>query len=123
MTSGPLREERVVLRPGASQDEPAHPADDPAPSAGELPLLDAAESDAFLRRWSDVQARFIDDPQAAVRDADGLVTELVHALSARFAQHKDGLDQQWRSGGEPGTEQLRLALQQYRSFFQRLLAT
>ena len=123
MTSGPLREEHVVLRPGASPDEPAHPAEPQEPTAGELPLLDAAESDAFLRRWSDVQARFIDDPQAAVRDADGLVTELVHALSARFAQHKDGLDQQWRSGGEPGTEQLRLALQQYRSLFQRLLAT
>jgi hypothetical protein len=44
-------------------------------------------------------------------------------LAASFARHKDGLEQQWRSGGEPSTEELRVALQQYRSFFQRLLAT
>ena len=123
MASGPLSEQHVVLRPGAAQDERAEPEQAEPTSAGELPLLDAAASDDFLRRWSDVQARFVDDPQAAVRAADALVTELVQALAAGFTQHKEGLEQSWRSGGEPGTEQLRLALQQYRSFFQRLLAT
>jgi hypothetical protein len=120
MAQGRLSTEDLVLRPGS--DEPS-PAAEPQAQSRDLPLLDATESDAFLQRWSEVQARFVDDPQGAVRDGDSLVAELMQSLAASFARHKDGLEQQWRSGGEPGTEELRLALQQYRSFFQRLLAT
>jgi hypothetical protein len=89
----------------------------------DVPLLDEATADPFARRWSEVQARFVDDPRQAVRDADGLVAELMQALAERFAQHKGGLEEQWTSGSEPDTESLRLALQQYRSFFDRLLRT
>ena len=80
-------------------------------------------ADDLLRGWSDVQARFVDDPRGAVLAADGLVAEVVRALAHRFTQHRDGLEEQWSRGSEPSTEELRLALQQYRSFFQRLLAT
>jgi hypothetical protein len=122
MAQGRLSTEDLVLRPGA--DEPSPVAEQAeAAEQREMPLLEAAESDAFLQRWSDVQARFVDDPQGAVRDGDSLVAELMQALATSFARHKQGLEQQWSSGGEPGTEELRLALQQYRSFFQRLLAT
>ena len=115
--------DEVILRPGAGQDEqPAAPAEAP-PEPQDVPMLDPTESEDFLQRWSEVQARFVDDPRAAVQEGDALVTELVQALAASFAQHKEGLEQQWRTGGEPGTEDLRRALQQYRSFFQRLLAT
>ena len=122
MARGPLSTEELVLRPGADDDD-REPQPTAAPEPRDLPLLEQAQSDAFLSRWSDVQARFVDDPQGAVRDGDSLVAELMQELAASFARHKDGLEQQWRSGGEPGTEELRLALQQYRSFFQRLLAT
>ena len=119
--------DEVVLRPGAGQDEQqAAPAESPGespPEPQDVPLLDPAQSEGFLQRWSEVQARFVDDPRAAVQEGDDLVADLVQALSASFAQHKEGLEQQWRTGGEPGTEDLRRALQQYRSFFQRLLAT
>jgi hypothetical protein len=123
MAQGRLSTEDLVLRPGASQDDEPDTSATEAPEPRDLPLLDAAESDGFLQRWSEVQARFVDDPQGAVRDGDSLVAELMQALASSFAQHKEGLEQQWSSGGEPGTEELRLALQQYRSFFQRLLAT
>ena len=118
MADGRLPTEDLVVRPGdtgqpAPQEQPAR----------DLPLLEAGAAEAFLRRWSGVQARFVDDPQGAVRDGDSLVAELLQALAARFGAHKDGLEQQWRSGGEADTEQLRLALQSYRSFFQRLLTT
>lgn len=92
-------------------------------SPDDAPLLDDATADPFARRWSEVQARFVDDPRQAVRDADGLVAELMQALAERFAQHKGGLEEQWTRGDEPDTESLRLALQQYRSFFDRLLST
>jgi hypothetical protein len=96
----------------------------PASSAdSDVSLLDPADGDRFRQRWSDVQARFVDDPQEAVHSADGLVAELMQSLAESFNQHKGHLESQWRSGGEPDTEELRQALQRYRSFFNRLLAT
>ncbi len=95
----------------------------PPPPPQDAPLLDDREADDFLARWSEVQGRFVDDPQGAVRDGDSLVAELMQALAARFSDHKGRLEEQWQRGSEPETEELRLALQQYRSFFQRLLST
>lgn len=96
---------------------------EPSSDDGDVTLLDDAEADGFLERWREVQTRFVDDPQGAVRDADGLVAELMQSLAASFSEHKHGLEEQWQSGAEPGTEELRLALRQYRSFFQRLLTS
>lgn len=87
------------------------------------PLLDDREADGFLDRWRDVQARFVDDPQGAVRDGDGLVAELMQALAQRFSEQKAELQEQWDRGDEPDTEQMRRAFQEYRSFFHRLLST
>ncbi len=97
--------------------ESSAPADQPAP------LLSDSEADVFLDRWREVQARFIDDPRAAVQDGDGLVTELMRSLTDRFGEQKSALEERWSSGGQPETEQLRRALQDYRSFFERLLST
>jgi hypothetical protein len=93
-----------------------------APLQG-APLLDDATADPFAQRWNDVQARFVDDPRQAVSEADSLVAELMQTLAERFSTHKSGLEEQWNRGDEPDTESLRLALQQYRSFFDRLLST
>jgi hypothetical protein len=90
---------------------------------GDVALLDSAEGERFRQRWSDVQARFVDDPQEAVRTADGLVAELMQSLAQAFSGHKGRLESQWQSGGNPDTEELRQALQRYRSFFDRLLST
>jgi hypothetical protein len=89
----------------------------------DVTLLDEAEADGFLDRWREVQTRFVDDPQGAVRDGDSLVAELMQSLAQRFSQHKHDLEEQWQSGADPGTEELRVALRQYRSFFQRLLTS
>ncbi|MFF1736201.1 hypothetical protein [Streptomyces sp. NPDC058247] len=43
-------------------------------------------------------------------------------LATTFADHKQGLEGQWHRGEEFATEDLRLALRQYRSFFDRLLS-
>jgi len=92
-------------------------------NGGDVELLDAGDQDRFRRRWSDVQARFVDDPQEAVRTADGLVAELMQSMAQGFSDHKARLESQWQSGDSPDTEELRQALQRYRSFFNRLLST
>ena len=90
---------------------------------GDIALLDAAEEQGFRQRWSDAQARFVDDPQQAVQTADALVAELMQSLARGFSEHKGRLESHWQSGGTPDTEDLRQALQRYRSFFDRLLST
>jgi hypothetical protein len=86
----------------------------------EEPLVPADAAVDFRARWEVIQQGFVDDPRSAVTDADTLVGELLEKLSSTFDQQHQGLERQW-SDGEPSTEDLRAALQRYRSFFQRLL--
>ncbi|MEU0398804.1 hypothetical protein ABZ318_00855 [Streptomyces sp. NPDC006197] len=90
----------------------------------ELPrLLDAEADEAFRTRWHEIQSRFVDDPRGAVHEADELVTEVIQRLAATFADRKKDLEGQWSEGEDVDTEDLRTALRQYRSFFNRLLTT
>lgn len=116
----PLSTSDLAGTPAETTDEPAAP---PAAEVRDAPLLDDAEADVFLERWRAVQADFVDDPRGSVRAGDTLVAEVMQALAQRFAEHKADLERQWSSGDEPETEDLRRALQQYRTFFDRLLST
>lgn len=88
--------------------------------AGEL--FSSQDSTDLERRWTDVQSQFVDDPRDAVAAADHLVAEVMQTLAHRFAEHRETLEKQWGDEGEVDTEELRRAMQQYRSFFHRLLA-
>ncbi|MEU8995342.1 hypothetical protein AB0952_03780 [Streptomyces caniferus] len=90
--------------------------------ATDAPLL-GPEQEEFRSRWQRIQSEFVDDPREAVGAADTLVAEVMQALATTFSQHKQGLEGQWHRGEEVATEELRVALQQYRSFFNRLLNT
>ncbi|MFI5638826.1 hypothetical protein ACIA8H_15545 [Streptomyces goshikiensis] len=94
-----------------------------APAADEEPLLGTSDAEGYRKAWSEIQGRFVDDPQEAVRSADALVAEVMQTLARTFSARKQGLEGQWGQGGQVATEELRLALQQYRSFFNRLLNT
>ncbi|MBO1413463.1 hypothetical protein [Streptomyces sp. FH025] len=87
------------------------------------PLFAPEDEQELRSRWGEIQNDFVDDPREAVRAADGLVADLMQRLASSFADHKHGLEQQWNRGEEVQTEDLRLALQQYRSFFNRLLSS
>lgn len=86
----------------------------------EEPLVPGDAAVDFRARWEVIQQGFVDDPRSSVTDADALVGDLLERLSSTFDQQHQDLERQW-SDGEPSTEDLRAALQRYRSFFQRLL--
>jgi len=91
--------------------------------SGDSALLADNDAREFERRWQDVQVGFVDEPQRCVQEADGLVAEVMQRLADGFARERKDLEAQWASGGEASTEDLRVALQRYRSFFNRLLET
>ena len=86
------------------------------------PLFSSSEVEDLRARWGGVQAGFVDEPRRAVQEADQLVGTVVEQLTAGFAGVRSGLEKQWSEGADVSTEELRLALQQYRSFFGRLLS-
>ena len=65
---------------------------------------------------------FVDDPRLAVGQADSLVTVAMKRLAEMFATERAKLESQWDRGDNISTEDLRLALRRYRSFFGRLLS-
>jgi hypothetical protein len=127
-----------IAGPGTSlkSDDRAMPADrDMDPSNGstgtvlgaqahsEAALLFPAEdAESFRSRWSEIQTGFVDDPRHAVEQGDGLVAEVMKGMAETFAQERAKLEQQWDGGENVTTETLRIALQHYRTFFDRLLA-
>ena len=86
-----------------------------------MPLFSELEMGDFRSQWSKIQTRFVDEPRRTVEDADKLVTAVMQRLAEGFANERSGLEKQWDSGDNVSTEDLRLALQRYRSFFDRLL--
>jgi hypothetical protein len=80
------------------------------------------ELNDFRARWDKVQIGFVDEPRAAVEQADGLVATIVKRIAEQFAAERAELEHQWDRGDNVSTEDLRQALRRYRSFFDRLLA-
>ncbi|MCF2532414.1 hypothetical protein [Yinghuangia soli] len=85
------------------------------------PLLEPGDAKGYRTAWQSIQSDFVDRPKDAVREADALVAEVMGTLAASFATHKDALEAHWAKGDDVVTEDLRVALQRYRSFFNRLL--
>ena len=82
----------------------------------------ADEGRGFRARWDGTQTGFVDEPRAAVEQADALVGEMMKRLTEVFTQERGRLEGQWTRGQEVSTEDLRVALKRYRSFFERLLS-
>ena len=92
-----------------------------ADAAGETPLLADDQASRFRGEWESIQTGFVDQPRQAVERADALVADLMQRLAEGFADERRELESQWDRGDDVDTEELRLALQRYRSFFGRLL--
>jgi hypothetical protein len=109
-----------------TQDEEAHRLDASSEGSHEIderrPLFDDDELGTYRSRWDEMQARFVDDPRGTVKDADALVNDVVQRLTQTFTDERSSLESQWSEGKDASTEDLRVAMQRYRSFFARLLA-
>ncbi len=115
-------------RPGGTSEMRPQPA---AAGAGQrpqgastesTPLFPSNELEDLRIRWKEIQTGFVDEPRKAVEQADGLVASAMKRLADMFAKERSGLEQQWDRGDNVSTEDLRVALQRYRSFFDRLLS-
>jgi hypothetical protein len=97
---------------------------EPQPSSDDSsePLFPSQETQDLRDRWHSIQAGFVDEPRKAVEDADGLVASAMKRLAEIFASERDRLESQWDRGDDVSTEDLRIALRRYRSFFDRLLS-
>lgn len=84
-------------------------------------LLDREESEHLRTRWNEIQGKFVDEPRSAVQQADALVSEVVEKITQMFANEHSSLEGQWNQGNDVSTEDLRKALQRYRTFFNRLV--
>ena len=92
------------------------------PNVGSLTaLLNLDESEQLHTRWNAIQVGFVDEPRSAVQQADALVSEVIEKITQIFASEHGLLESQWKEGNNVSTEDLRKALQHYRSFFNRLV--
>jgi hypothetical protein len=111
----------------AAADEPATAPrpDQPAPAAQDIRPEEFFPPDRRQQlrgTWVDIQSAFIDEPRRAVQNADGLVKEILGAVSQKFESARHSLEVEWNRGEQASTEALRVALQRYRALFDRLLS-
>jgi hypothetical protein len=140
-------EERTRVEGEPATETAATTVDDPEPSTAEIarlqhertdaetrdveegdsdaarePLFAGEDADRFRRRWKEIQSRFVDEPRRAVEEGDALVATLMQRLAETFSEERSKLEGQWDREEDASTEDLRVALQRYRSFFDRLLS-
>jgi hypothetical protein len=132
--------DRVVSKSGRSEGEKRLDERRKRVEKYDLHSLSADDRVRFVRRWDEVQAHFVDDPEAAVADAQHLVDEVMGARGYPVGdiqrQQEDvsvespGVVNHYRrardiarrnDAGEASTEDLRLAMQHYRALFESLL--
>jgi hypothetical protein len=84
-------------------------------------LLNREESEHLRTRWNEIQGKFVDEPRSAVQQADALVSEVIEKITQMFANEHSSLEGQWNQDNDVSTEDLRKALQRYRTFVNRLV--
>jgi hypothetical protein len=117
-------------QPGMSEIKRIQEDAEPAPNTTahaqvaerSVQLLTTEELQTLRSQWDSIQTGFVDEPRHAVEQADSLVAEMMQRLAQLFADERSKLESQWSRGENVSTEDLRVALQRYRSFFDRLLS-
>jgi len=117
------RQELIPSAPAAARAAGgAAAAAAPAREEPNAPLFPQQESEQLRVRWSKIQVDFVDEPRRSEEEADKLVAETMKRLAEIFSRERETLEKQWDRGEGTSTEDLRMALRRYRSFFGRLLS-
>src|ERR1700689_2935157 len=87
-----------------------------------LPLFAQSDTQDFRSRWEKIQIGFVDEPRRAVEQADELMAGPIGRLGGVFAAERHKLEGEWGKADNVSTEDLRVALRRYRSFFDRLVS-
>ncbi len=121
------KETNTILDTAEAAREPAPeelrgPAGTAMKPEEKVELLAASEAQQLRSRWEKIQTGFVDEPRKAVQDADALVAQTTKQLADNFSRERTKLEKEWDRGDDVSTENLRIALRRYRSFFDRLLA-
>jgi hypothetical protein len=103
--------------PGGSTLAAAKAAQEP-----NVPLFVPSDTQDFRSRWERIQSGFVDEPRTAVVKADELVANAIKRLAEVFATERHNMEAEWDKTDNVSTEDLRIALRRYRSFFDRLLS-
>ena len=112
-----MSEERLTTRDLAQAAERSAAVPERA-----VAMFPGEETSGYRTRWDAIQTGFVDEPRKAVEEADSLVAQVIKRLSEVFADERTTLEHQWDRGDQISTEDLRIALRKYRSFFDRLLS-
>ena len=113
----------TIAAAGKGEPELAEIVQSPDGGEPELSSLFSDETERELRtQWHEIQTGFVDEPRRAVEQADELVAQLMQQLAQSFSNQRNSLERQWEQAEKISTEDLRLALRRYRSFFERLLS-
>jgi hypothetical protein len=111
----------TVADVGSLGEATTHAAPIGTNSGSSMALLNREESELLRMRWNEIQGKFVDEPRVAVQQADALVSEVIEKITQTFATERSSLEGQWKQSNDFSTEDLRKALQNYRSFFNRLV--
>ena len=87
-----------------------------------VPFFSHEEAENLRTRWNEIQIKFVDDPHSAVQQADALVAEVIEKITRLLDDEHSSLESEWDKNVGASTEDLRKALQRFRSFFNRLVA-
>jgi hypothetical protein len=90
------------------------------------PLLPHDESDKLTLRLQHAVGGFVDGPRSAVEEADHVLEEVTARFTDAMTERRRTLRNTWETGADDratstDTEQLRLALRDYRELTERLL--
>ena len=116
---GPM--DQAIVHEAPVGESVSHEAPISTNAGSSTALLESEESAHLRTRWNEIQGKFVDEPRPAVQQADALVSEVIEKITQMFANEHSSLESQWNQGNDVSTEDLRKALQRYRSFFNRLV--